>query len=374
MKARTSDGTDVNLLVLDVQDFDAMGSSKGRDQCLFALGMLLSSFVVYHTNGGVTEEEIDKLWSFVSATNKNVQIVPTNERDRAETEVDLADLTPKLLWVLHGFSLTRDDTGRQMTARQYLERALQESDAALQPGGLAKPSSAKTTLRHVFADRDCFPLVQAACGQESGSGLFSSSPSPSLTSDSSSVNLLRSEERARAQVSALRDRIMHNAEMKCIGGAPLNGRMLLTVVESYIGAINSCHSLNVGDAWGGVADAECDVYVLRCLGDYNSNFQALRTQMPLSTCDLSLWQMNAARDAIDSFAAEARHLQASRVQRHRLRLDETIKGLWERIHADNCSVGEHKAQVETSLHETSLHSLTFLHAEMIQGGLRTFYA
>ena len=346
VKARTSDGTDVNLLVLDVRDFDAIGSSRGRDQCLFALGMLLSSFVVYHTNGGVTEEEIDKLWSFVAATNKNVQIVPTNERDRAETEVDLADLTPKLLWVLHGFSLTRDDAGRQMTARQYLERALQESDAALQPGGLAKQSNAKTTLRHVFADRDCFPLVQAACGQESGNGLFSPpSPSPSILGDTSSVNLLRTEERARAQVSALRDRIMHNAEMKCIGGAALNGRMLLTVAESYIGAINACHSLNVGDAWGAVADAECDLYVQRCLGDYNANFEALRSQMPLSTCDLSLWQMNAARDVLDRFAAEARHLQPSRVLRHRLRLDETVKGLWERIHADNCTVGEMKAQV-----------------------------
>jgi len=140
----------------------------------------------------------------------------------------------------------------------------------------------------------------------------------------------------------------------------------------------------------------------RCLATYNSNLADLRAEMPLSTCDLSLWQMSSAREAFDrcaekldqsracpvpacalalmrllcfgakclkkrlhpvsgtrdaaplrprawyvrggSFTAEARHLQAARVQRHRLRLDETIKGLWERIAAENCGVGEDKAQ------------------------------
>lgn len=345
MKARTSDGTDVRLLVLDVHNFESKGPYKGRDSCLFALGMLLSSFVVYHTQGAVTEEEISKLWAHVSETNKHVQIVPTNERDRSETEVDLSDLTPKLLWVLHGFSLSRDDSGRQMTARQYLERALQESDAALQPGGLAKQSSAKTTLRHVFADRDCFPLVQAACQEPTGPMSPSPSPSPGMGGDASSMNLSRTEERARAQVGALRDRILHNAEMKCIGGAPLSGRMLLVLAESYISAINASHALNVGDAWCAVADGECDLYVQRCLAAYNSTFEALRADMPLSTCDLSLWQMNSARETVDTFDAEVRHLQGTRVQRHRLRLQETIKGLWERVSAENCLAGERKAQV-----------------------------
>lgn len=227
MKARTSDGTDVNLLVLDVQDFDTMGPEKGKNSCLFALGMLLSSFIVYQSQGGVTEEEISKLWSFVSATNKNMQIVPSNDRDRVDAEINISDLTPKLLWVLHGFSLTRDDNGRQMTARQYLERALQEADTALQPGGLAKQSSAKTTLRQVFADRDCFPFMpytpfmHSACHEQSGPLKTPSSPSPRAPSvtgtpgggDSSSIApIMRSaEERARAQVSAPRDRFMHNA-------------------------------------------------------------------------------------------------------------------------------------------------------------------
>ena len=346
-KARTSDGADVHLLVLDVNDFDSASRNKGRDSCLFSLGMLLSSFVVYHTDGGVTEEEINKLWTFVSAANKNVQLAPTHERDRDDGDLDMSHLSPKLLWVLQGFSLTRDDTGRQMTARQYLERALQESDAALQPGGLTKHRNAKTSLRHIFADRDCFPLVHAACQEQHESGVYSPGLSPAMANETSTSGKFpgTSRERARAQVAALRDRILHNAEMKCIGGAALNGRMLLTVVESFISAINAGHPLNVGDAWCAVADAECELYVQRCLATYNSNFEMLRTQLPMSTCDLSLWQMNSAREAIDSFSADARHLQAARVQRHRQRLDETIKGMWERISAENCTVGEDKAQL-----------------------------
>jgi hypothetical protein len=338
-KARASDGTEVNLLVLDVQDFDATDANKGRDECLFALGMLLSSFVVYHTHGGLTEERISKLWSFVSAANKNIQTVPTHERDRDEADMDFADLSPKLLWVLHGFSLTRDASGRQMKARQYLERALQESDASLPPGAsLAQHSSAKATLRRVFTDRDCFALMQTACPDSCAP----SNPSPT---SSSSWAALSADERSRAQVSALRDRIMHNAEMKFIGGAPINGRMLLTLTERYIAGINASLSLNVPDAWGAVADAECELCVQRCLAKYNASFESLRTTMPLSASELSLWQMNSTRDAIECFSEDSRHLQVGRAQRHRLRLEETLKGLWERVHADNCSVGEDKAQV-----------------------------
>ena len=219
-------------------------------------------------------------------------------------------------------------------------------------GGLAKQSNAKTTLRHIFADRDCFTLLQVSSSSSQDTsaniGLFGSpgTPSTSGTSgDTSAGNgMVRSEERARAQFAALRDRIMHNAEMKCIGGKPLNGRMLLTLVESFMNAINAGKPLNVGDAWCAVADDECDVYVKGSLADYNTRFEALRGQMPLSTCDLSLWQMNASRDAIDAFDARTRDLKGSRVQRHRVRLDETIKALWERVNAENCSLGEDRAQ------------------------------
>lgn len=97
LKARASDGTDVNLLVLDVDDFGANAHSQGRDSCLFALGMLLSSFVTYHTLGGVTETEISDLWAFVAAANKKIEVAPSNDRDVFDTEIDYSDLTPKLL-------------------------------------------------------------------------------------------------------------------------------------------------------------------------------------------------------------------------------------------------------------------------------------
>ncbi len=37
----------------------------------------------------------------------------------------------------------------------------------------------------------------------------------------------------------------------------------------------------------------------RCLATYNSNLADLRAEMPLSTCDLSLWQISSAREAFD---------------------------------------------------------------------------
>ena len=83
--------------MLDVDDFGANAHSQGRDSCLFALGMLLSSFVLYHTVGGVTETEISDLWAFVAAANKKIEVAPSNDRDVFDTEIDYSDLTPKLL-------------------------------------------------------------------------------------------------------------------------------------------------------------------------------------------------------------------------------------------------------------------------------------
>ena len=59
--------------------------------------MLLSSFVLYHTVGGVTETEISDLWAFVAAANKKIEVAPSNDRDVFDTEIDYSDLTPKLL-------------------------------------------------------------------------------------------------------------------------------------------------------------------------------------------------------------------------------------------------------------------------------------
>ena len=98
---------------------------------------------------------------------------------------------------------------------------------------MAKQSNAKTTLRHIFADRDCFTLSSSSSSQDTSNiGLFGSPRTPSTSGDTSSGNVMvRSEERARAQFAALRDRIMHNAEMKCIGGT--DSRKVLSIVTLY---------------------------------------------------------------------------------------------------------------------------------------------
>ena len=97
---------------------------------------------------------------------------------------------------------------------------------------MAKQSNAKTTLRHIFADRDCFTLSSSSSSSQDTSaniGLFGSPRTPSTSGDTSAANVMvRSEERARAQFAALRDRIMHNAEMKCIGGT--DSRKVLSIV------------------------------------------------------------------------------------------------------------------------------------------------
>lgn len=64
----------------------------------------------------------------------------------------------------------------------------------------------------------------------------------------------------RRQMEELRSKVLHDMLLpKRLHGDPVNGRMLVGLARSYVGAINHNGVPSIGNAWDDVAKAECRV-------------------------------------------------------------------------------------------------------------------
>ncbi|RNA44529.1 guanylate-binding 6 [Brachionus plicatilis] len=80
-------------------------SSKEWDCKIFVLSLLMSSYLIYNTNGTYTRDDLEKL-SLVTKISENI-------RKNSSSEMDKNDF-PELLWVCrdYKFEIKNDDAGR----------------------------------------------------------------------------------------------------------------------------------------------------------------------------------------------------------------------------------------------------------------------
>ncbi|NJO13274.1 MAG: hypothetical protein HC872_07225 [Gammaproteobacteria bacterium] len=155
---------------------------------------------------------------------------------------ELAEFTPSFLWLLRDFYLQLEDNGRQVSPREYLETAL-SSVPATSAGAKAK-NDIRDSIKSLFPDRDCFPLVRPM-------------------SDEAKLAHLESVPAAQLRPE-FRDGLTHLVELcfararpKRIGSTVLTGTMLAGLVSAYVDAINHGAVPTIATAWQGVAESEC---------------------------------------------------------------------------------------------------------------------
>jgi hypothetical protein len=352
--SRASDGTEVNTLVLEVEGLGSDDALGGRHDRMFALSALLASFMVYTTTGALSDEAVDRLWARCAFLVDSVRVSSEEQHEHAE---ELADEMPKLLWLLHNFSLGRtavevvaDRTPSPQVAsarmtpggtpRQYLEKALEDL------GGLSVRASAscrgkrkaRASLRRLFLDRDCFPLSAAGGAPDDSRGPFSTPETPAPGGGARLPS--------RRQLLALRDRVLSNAEVKAVSGAPLCGRMLAALAEAYVSVFNAGASPPpcIADVWATVCDAEFARHQAAALAAYDAAAAALRARMPLGSSELSQWHAGEARRAHVRFGDGGAALQAKRRHRQVAQLEEHLTARWDALCAQNARVGEDGAR------------------------------
>ena len=127
------DGEKMNVLVVDSEGIGGLDEDGNHDMRIFSLTLLLSSFFVYNSMGSIDENALASL-SFVSNISKHIKVkTHTGQQDsdlntEEQNEDDLTRHMPKFLWVVRDFTLQLvDDANKEISAKQYLERALEDA-------------------------------------------------------------------------------------------------------------------------------------------------------------------------------------------------------------------------------------------------------
>jgi hypothetical protein len=234
-----------HVLWVDSEGLGGIRSSQQHDLRLFSLTVLLSSTLIFNSQGAIDEAALRKL-AFVSQLTQKIKVRSTAARELGQPDSpdDFASCFPSLLWVVRDFALQLvDKQGRSITEREWLEASLQREI------GLSDAVAARNRIRLLlttcFQKRDCIGLPRPVTDEHDLSRLgqdlaASDQPTPALRSAWT------------AKLAALRSTFLDGLQPKTMNGVTLTGPDLLALLEAYVTSINATGVAAVDDAWRSV--------------------------------------------------------------------------------------------------------------------------
>jgi hypothetical protein len=221
-------GKRLPLLLIDTEGFGALDTDSNHDIRIFTLAILLSSYFLYNSVGGIDESALQNL-NFVINLSKFIRL------KSGDTETDpeeLSNLFPSFLWVLRDFSLQLiDDNGENISPKEYLEKVLAGTKNISDP-----KNKIRKLIKAYFKDRDCYTMVRPLTNENKLQNLEDLPPEQ-----------LRPE--FLEQIIELRKKVLNRVKVKTLNGKPLNGEMYLNLVKGLIGALNSGNVPNIENTW-----------------------------------------------------------------------------------------------------------------------------
>ncbi|MCH80975.1 guanylate-binding protein 7-like, partial [Trifolium medium] len=148
------DGTVYNLLLLDSEGIDAYDQTGTYSTQIFSLAVLLSSMFIYNQMGGIDEAALDRL-SLVTEMSKHIRVRASGDKSTAS---EIGQFSPIFVWLLRDFYLDLVEDNRRITPRDYLEIASRPVQGSKRD--VAAKNEIRESIRALFPDRECFPLVR----------------------------------------------------------------------------------------------------------------------------------------------------------------------------------------------------------------------
>jgi len=143
------------------------------------MAVLLSSLFVYNQMGGIDEAALDRL-SLVTEMTKHIRVKSDEKGVNGKTKQTTADQTelgkfsPSFVWLLRDFYLDFSDDTEEISPVEYLERALRNV-GGVGPGVESK-NGIRDSIKSLFPERECFPLVRPVNDEKELRHLDSLSP------------------------------------------------------------------------------------------------------------------------------------------------------------------------------------------------------
>ena len=217
--------------LIDTEGLGAYIEEINHDTKIFLIAILISSLFIYNSFGAIDEMSLTTL-SLVLNLGETIKIKSLSHQD---TEEELAEYFPALLWLLRDFSLKLEDiNGNAITEKQYLEKALENVNGNDEI--INEKNRVRKLIRTYFPERDCFTLVRPI---ESEKDLQNLEYLPD--------NELRSEFLEQAQL--FRDKVMNITTPKTFHKKLLSGAMLIELVENILDTINSGSIPIIENSW-----------------------------------------------------------------------------------------------------------------------------
>ena len=207
------------LIIIDSEGLGSVEKDRNQyiDMKIFSLSVLLSSTLIYNTKYAINEERIEEL-SNAANLSKRINI----SKDKKENlRRDFGDYFPDLVWVLRDFSLDKGN----MSAKDYMENALQIVDCGKIEGGAAK-NAAREVIKKNFRNRDCYTLIIPTTDEQKLKHL-ESEPQSSLRRE------------FLFEVKQMADKIKRTIKPKKINNIELDGEALFGILQSFIEAMNN---------------------------------------------------------------------------------------------------------------------------------------
>ena len=224
----SSKGKRLPVLLIDTEGFGALDTDSNHDIRIFTLAILLSSYFLYNSIGGIDESALQNL-NFVINLSKFIRL---KSGDKETDPEELSNLFPSFLWVCRDFSLQLiDDNGENITAKEYLEKVLEGTKNLQDP-----KNKIRKLIKAYFKDRDCFTMVRPLTNENKLQNLEDLPPEQ-----------LRPE--FLEQIIGLRKKVLGRVKVKTLNGKPLNGEMYLNLIKGLIGALNSGNVPNIENTW-----------------------------------------------------------------------------------------------------------------------------
>ncbi|XP_022848152.1 guanylate-binding protein 4 [Olea europaea var. sylvestris] len=305
------DGTEYSLLLLDTEGIDAYDQTGTYSTQIFSLAVLLSSMFIYNQMGGIDEAALDRL-SLVTEMTKHIRVRASGGRSTAS---ELGQFSPVFVWLLRDFYLDLVEENRKITPRDYLELALRP----IQGGGkdVASKNEIRESIRALFPDRECFPLVRPLSNENDLQRL-----------DQIPLAKLRPE--FRSGLDALTRFVFERTRPKQVGSTVMTGPIFARIIQSFLDAINNGAVPTITSSWQSVEEAECQRAYELATEVYMSAFDRSK---PPEEAALREAHEDAVQKSLAAFNATAVGTGSIR-QKYEQRLQHFLKKAFEDIKRD----------------------------------------
>ena len=222
---------------------------------------------------GVIDERAISNLSLAAELTKNIEMKLSKGKEKREA---LANITPKFMWILKDFALDLvDENGRSITSNDYLEDCINPSKIVEREGPGESSFKIREAIVKLFRQRECMVFVRPVEDEDQLQNLNN----PSLRD-------MRPE--FSQQFKLFKSKVMTECPPKMMNSKPVNGRMLSSLVEQYIKAINEGAVPNISTAWENVVDTEVRRMYEAAMKLYKDETDKLATlnQLPIEQDDL----------------------------------------------------------------------------------------